>query len=90
MKRYEIIGSSNKRKNYNYNPVYNNIVKETEKTKEKFEEENIRKNKEDEINKKLLELQKRKQELKDKLNIICEKENKKLMLIKYLEEEDDK
>ena len=32
MKRYEIIGSSNKRKNYNYNPVYNNIVKETEKT----------------------------------------------------------
>jgi hypothetical protein len=90
MKRYEIIGSSNKRKNYNYNPVYNNIVKETEKTKGKFEEENIRKNKEDEINKKLLELQKRKQELKDKLNIICEKENKKLMLIKYLEEEDDK
>ena len=90
MKRYEIIGSSNKRKNYNYNPVYNNIVKETEKTKGKIEEENIRKNKEDEINKKLLELQKRKQELKDKLNIICEKENKKLMLIKYLEEEDDK
>ena len=90
MKRYEIIGSSNKRKNYNYNPVYNNIVKETEKTKGKIEEENIRKNKEDEINKKLLELQKRKKELKDKLNIICEKENKKLMLIKYLEEEDDK
>ena len=46
MKRYEIIGSSNKRKNYNYNPVYNNIVKETEKTKGKFEEENIRKMKE--------------------------------------------
>ena len=85
MKRYEILSSSNKRKNYK--PIYNNIVKENKKV-ENFKEENISKNNEDEINRKLLELQKRKKELKDKLNLICEKENKKLMIIKFLEEED--
>jgi len=85
MKRYEILSSSNKRKKNK--PVYNNIVKDNKK-EENFKEENISKNKEDEINRKLLELQKRKKELKDKLNIICEKENKKLMIIKYLEEEE--
>ena len=85
MKRYEILSSSNKRKNYK--PIYNYIVKENKKV-ENFKEENISKNNEDEINRKLLELQKRKKELKDKLNLICEKENKKLMIIKFLEEED--
>ena len=85
MKKYEILGSFNKRKNYK--PIYNNIVKDNKK-EESFKQENISKNKEDEINRKLLELQKRKKELKDKLNLICEKENKKLMIIKYLEEEE--
>ena len=58
------------------------------KVKDNFEGENINKNREDEINKKLSELQKRKKELKDKLNLVCERENKKLMIIKFLEEED--
>ena len=88
MKKYEIIATSNKRKNYNYNNHINNMMVKNEKIKDNFGGENINKNREDEINKKLSELQKRKKELKDKLNLVCERENKKLMIIKFLEEED--
>ena len=52
-----------------------------------YGEENMIKNREDEITKKLMELQKKKNELKEKLKSISESENKKLMIIKYLEEE---
>ena len=83
MKKYEIINTSNKRKKinslYNNNDIYSN---------NNDYEENIKEKREEEINKKLIELQRRKKELKDKLNAIREKENKKLMIIKYLEEED--
>ena len=91
MKKYELISASYKRKNNNYNynnPVMNNNMIKNNKVKDNFEGENINKNREDEINKKLSELQKRKKELKDKLNLVCERENKKLMIIKFLEEED--
>ena len=87
MKRYELIGTSNKRKNQNQNMVYDDIIKEN-KIDENYIEENISKNREDEIKKKLLELQKRKKELKEELNLVYERENKKLMIIKYLDEED--
>ena len=87
MKRYELIGTSNKRKNQNQNMVFDDIIKEN-KMDENYIEENINKNREDEIKKKLLELQKRKKELKEELNLVCERENKKLMIIKYLDEED--
>ena len=83
MKKYEIINSSNKRKNYNIN---NNIVND-KKIEGNYGEENMIKNREDEITKKLMELQKKKNELKEKLKSISESENKKLMIIKYLEEE---
>jgi len=85
MKKYEIINTSNKRKNYNIN---NNIIVKDKKIDENYEKENISKNREDEINRKLMELQKKKNELKEKLKSISESENKKLMIIKYLEEED--
>ena len=85
MKKYEIINTSNKRKSYNIN---NNIIVKEKKIEENYEHENISKNREDEINKKLMELQKKKNELKEKLKSISESENKKLMIIKYLEEED--
>ena len=91
MKKYELISASYKRKNNNYNynnPVMNNNMIKNNKINDNFEGENINKNREDEINKKLSELQKRKKELKDKLNLVCERENKKLMIIKFLEEED--
>ena len=86
MKRYEIIDTSNKRKNNNKQIYNNNIVKEKE-LEENNIEENISKNREDEIKRQLMELEKRKKALKEKLNIICERENKQLMIIKYLEEE---
>ena len=82
MKKYEIINSSNKRKNNN------NIIVKDKKIEGNFGEENMIKNREDEITKKLMELQKKKNELKEKLKSISESENKKLMIIKYLEEED--
>ena len=85
MKKYEILGTSNKRKNHI--PI-NIEMPNDNKIDENVGEENISKNREDEINRRLIELQKRKKELKEKLNSICEKENKKLMIIKYLEEED--
>ena len=85
MKKYEIIKTSDKRKNYNIN---NNIIVKDKKIDENYEKENISKNREDEINRKLMELQKKKNELKEKLKSISESENKKLMIIKYLEEED--
>ena len=85
MKKYEIINTSNKRKNYNIN---NNIIVKDKKMDENYEKENISKNREDEINRKLMELKKKKNELKEKLKSISESENKKLMIIKYLEEED--
>ena len=91
MKKYELISASYKRKNNNYNynnPVMNNNMIKNNKINDNFEGEKINKNREDEINKKLSELQKRKKELKDKLNLVCERENKKLMIIKFLEEED--
>ena len=85
MKKYEIINTSNKRKNYNIN---NNIIVKEKKIEGNYGEENMIKNREDEITKKLMELQKKKNELKEKLKSISESENKKLMIIKYLEEED--
>ena len=85
MKKYEIIKTSDKRKNYDIN---NNIIFKDKKIDENYEKENISKNREDEINRKLMELQKKKNELKEKLKSISESENKKLMIIKYLEEED--
>ena len=91
MKKYELISASYKRKynNYNYNnPIMNNNMVKNNKVNDNLEGENINKNREDEINRKLSELQKRKKELKDKLNLVCERENKKLMIIKFLEEED--
>ena len=83
MKKYEIINTSNKRKNYN-----NNIIVKEKIIEGNYGEENMIKNREDEITKKLMELQKKKNELKEKLKSISESENKKLMIIKYLEEED--
>jgi len=89
MKKYEIISTSYKRKNNGYNnPTMNDIMIKNNRTNDNLEGENINKNREDEINKKLSELQKRKKELKEKLNLVCERENKKLMIIKFLEEED--
>ena len=85
MKKYEIMGTSNKRKNINQ--IYNNIMREN-KIEEKERQENIKKNKEDEIKRRLIELQKRKKLLQERLNDICEKDNKRLIIIKYLEEED--
>ena len=85
MKKYEIMGTSNKRKNNNQ--IYNNIIKEN-KIEEKNREENMKKNREDEIKRRLIELQKRKKILQERLNDICEKDNKRLIIIKYLEEED--
>ena len=85
MKKYEIMGTSNKRKNNNQ--IYNNIMREN-KIEEKERQENIKKNREDEIKRRLIELQKRKKLLQERLNDICEKDNKRLIIIKYLEEED--
>jgi ABC-type phosphate transport system auxiliary subunit len=42
-----------------------------------------------ELSAKLMELQKRKKELKEKLNTVCDKENRKKMIIQYLEEEEE-
>ena len=36
----------------------------------------------------MIELKERKNKLKEKLNPLCENENKRLMIIKYLEKED--
>ena len=78
MKKYEIIGIANKK--WNKNPIYNNI-------NENIEENNIQK-REDKIKKRLIKLQKRKKILQERLNYIWEKDNKRLIIIKYLEEED--
>ena len=88
MKKYEIISSSYKRKKNN--SFYNNDNNEINNNNNNNYGENDANDekKEEEITLKLKELQRRKKELKDKLNTICEKENKKLMIIQYLEEED--
>ena len=85
MKVYEILGTSNKRKNTK--PIYKNKMKEN-KIDEKEINENVNKNREDEIKRRLLELQQRKKMLQERLNDICEKDNKRLIIIKYLEEEE--
>ena len=87
MKKYEIISSSYKRKKNN--SFYNNDNNDINTNNNNYGENDVNdEKKEEEINLKLKELQRRKKELKDKLNTICEKENKKLMIIQYLEEED--
>ena len=69
------LNSINNISNFNYNN-YNEVD---------IDQQNIN----NELSRKLKELQKKKKELKEKLNTICDKENKKKMIIKYLEEEED-
>ena len=85
MKVYEILGTSNKRKNTKN--IYKNKMKEN-KIDEKEINENVNKNREDEIKRRLLELQQRKKMLQERLNDICENDNKRLIMIKYLEEKE--
>ena len=101
MKKYQIITSSNNNKK-NYNPIFinnkyfidkkknnnsiNNVSSFTNNYKEKDMDDNLN----NEISQKLKELQKKKKELKEKLNTVCANENTKKIIVKYLEEEEDK
>ena len=101
MKKYQIITSSNNNKK-NYNPIFinnkyfidkkknnnsiNNVSSFTNNYKEKDMDDNLN----NEISQKLKELQKKKKELKEKLNTVCDNENTKKIIVKYLEEEEDK
>ncbi len=98
LKKYQIITSSNNSKK-NYNPIFINNNNNTSKSYIKNNLNNINNVNENEndmdiklnneLSAKLLELQKTKKELKEKLNTVCDKENKKKMIIQYLEEEED-
>ena len=100
MKKYQIMTSSSHSKK-NYNPIFiNNNKNNIDKKKNSSNLNNISNfnnvNENDmddkinnEISQKLKELQKKKKELKEKLNTVCDKENKKKMIIKYLEEEEE-
>lgn len=100
LKKYQLIKISNNRNNNNLNKTNekkknssnNNVIKNKFNENENNVEE---KNKNNKINEeieqklqKLKELHKRKKELKEKLNTVCDNENKKKMIIKYLEEEE--
>ena len=85
-KNYNDKKNNNKNKNYinninNYNNNNNNID---------YNENNIDNKLNNELSQKLQELKNKKQKLKEKLNTVCDKENKKKMIIKYLEEEEEK
>ena len=105
MKKYQIITSSNhSKKKYNpifINNSKNNNDKKMNSNNlssinniSNFNNNNIENDFEQNINNELLqqklkELQKKKKELKEKLNTICDKENRKKIIIKYLEEEEE-
>lgn len=103
MKNYQIITSSSNSKK-NYSPIFynnnNNLDKKKnnnnisnlnniDKNMNNFNESNMEEKRNKELSEKLEELQKRKKKLQEKLNTVCDKENKKKMIIKYLEEEED-
>ena len=90
-KQYQIIRTGFDKKNYSNQITLNDNKYNNDLNKKSLEYNN---NMDEKINKdilimKLKELQKRKKELNDKLNLICERENKKKMIIKYLEEEEN-
>ena len=102
MKKYQIITSSNNSKK-NYNPIFinnknflekkknnNNSINNVSNFNNNYKENEINDNINNEISQKLQELQKKKKELKEKLNTVCDNENKKKVIVKYLEEEEDK
>ena len=105
MKKYQIITSSNHiKKNYNpifINNSKNNYDKKKNSNNlsstnniSNFNNNNIENDFEQNINNELLqqklkELQKKKKELKEKLNTINDNENRKKIIIKYLEEEEE-
>ena len=106
MKKYQIITSSNNsKKNYNpifINNSKNNFEKKKNNNNNNlssinnisnfnnYNENDNEQNINNELSQKLKELQKKKKELKEKLNTVCEKENTKKIIIKYLEDEEEK
>ena len=82
--------NNNKNKNYinNVNHV-NNVNNFNNNNNDDYNENNIDTKLNNELSQKLLELKNKKQKLKEKLNTVCDKENKKKMIIKYLEEEEE-
>ena len=98
MKNQFITSSNHSKKNYN--PIFinnkNYINKKTNTSNlnnisniNNVNENDIDDKRNNEISQKLKELQKKKKELKEKLNTVCDKENKKKIIIKYLEEEEE-
>ena len=85
-------GNKNKENYYinninNHNNV-NNINDKNNLNNFIFNDNNKEEKLNNELSLKLQELEKKKKELKEKLNLVCEKENKKKMIIQYLEEEE--
>ena len=101
MKKYQIITSSNNSKK-NYNPIFinnknfmdkkknNNSINNVSNFNNNYKENDMNDNINNEISQKLQELQKKKKELKEKLNTVCDNENTKKIIVKYLEEEENK
>lgn len=101
MKKYQIITSSNNSKK-NYNPIFinnknfidkkknNNSINNVSNFNNNYNEKDMNNDINNEISQKLQELQKKKKELKEKLNTVCDNENTKKIIVKYLEEEEDK
>ena len=100
MKKYQIITSSNNSKK-KYNPIFinnknfidkkqnNNSLNNVSNFNNNYKESDLNNNINNEISQKIQELQKKKKELKEKLNIICNNENTKKIIVKYLEEEEN-
>ena len=91
-KKYNPIFINNSKNNYDKKKNSNNLSNVNNESN--FNNNNIENNFEQNINNELLqqklkELQQKKKELKEKLNIVCDKENRKKIIIKYLEEEEE-